>query len=725
MSEWTDVAPAPSSSYHPNVSKFLGLLSNAEGAGYGTVVGGGSFGGFDQHPRVVGLRTADGPSTAAGRYQITKTTYDDVAPKLGIKDFSPASQDRIAIELIRRNGAYDDVVNGDFQSAMKKLGGVWASLPSSQYNQPKLTQAQFNNMANSSDDGWTTVAPAKSTKSDDGWTTIATKKQEGGSPSPAPAPAAAPAPVERKLTEETAAKDPQWVQNAKTLYQQFEGKPFKGSDAQASAYLKDKMSWYNNNLVSTGKTAYNVANFSDEGKKAFLQTVEDYDKMPTTWDSFGRGLVANIADPTNYAGLGLGSAVTKTVGKKAAAEAAKLTIQNALEKSAGKRLANAVTGQTTKVAAGGAALTGGRDLLEQEAQVNAGGQDEINLGQAAGKAALGGAGGAAVSGVINKVMGRSALAKFAKDAGDEAGLKAKAEIAQDLGKVADNPNMQGQPLQAIHANALEQGYVNDVQSNLKALGRSDLDKMGVDPKTLQEALQARKIITPEQLDKIRGNPAGDALADAIEKAQRTRAMTQAVNASTNPVARMGRAALDWLPVPQPIRHAGQAILGSRKTREQMIQEVLDNQKAAQTVTDVLGSSDATKSASTLETLAKNAQNAYAARQQVKQTVKQEAADAGEQLRIRNLQMGIRSNPKFVQGDIGGGTRGTLQYYGRLADSKELAKGLKIIEKTDPYLAPYIASIKQNKGVPNKDILLGLSDRLLKLRDDGILKAYTK
>jgi len=88
-------------------------------------------------------------------------------------------------------------------------------------------------------------------------------------------------------------------------------------------------------------------------------------------------------------------------------------------------------------------------------------------------------------------------------------------------------------------------------------------------------------------------------------------------------------------------------------------------------------------------------------------------------------MGIRSNPKFIQGDIGGGTRGTLQYYGRLKDSKELAKGLKIIEKTDPYLSPYIASIKQNKGVPNKDILLGLSDRLLKLREDGILKAYTK
>jgi len=120
-----------------NVGKFLDFLGAAEGAGYNTIVGGGSFTSYDKHPGIVGLRTKEGPSTAAGKYQITKTTYDDVAPKLGITDFSPASQDKIALELIRRNGALSDVQSGNFEAAINKLGGTWASLPSSPYSQPK------------------------------------------------------------------------------------------------------------------------------------------------------------------------------------------------------------------------------------------------------------------------------------------------------------------------------------------------------------------------------------------------------------------------------------------------------------------------------------------------------------------------------------------------------------------------------------------------------------
>jgi hypothetical protein len=120
-----------------NVGKFLDFLGAAEGASYNTVVGGGSFNGYDKHPGIVGLRTKEGPSTAAGKYQITKTTYDDVAPSLGITDFSPESQDKIALELIRRKGALGDVQSGNFDAAISKLGGTWASLPSSPYSQPK------------------------------------------------------------------------------------------------------------------------------------------------------------------------------------------------------------------------------------------------------------------------------------------------------------------------------------------------------------------------------------------------------------------------------------------------------------------------------------------------------------------------------------------------------------------------------------------------------------
>jgi muramidase (phage lysozyme) len=122
---------------NPNVRQFLDFLGKAEGADYNVIVGGRRFDDYSAHPGVVGLRTRYGPSTAAGKYQITKTTYNDIAPKLGITDFSPASQDRIAVELLRRRGALDQVAQGNFDEAINRLGNEWASLPSSRKTQPK------------------------------------------------------------------------------------------------------------------------------------------------------------------------------------------------------------------------------------------------------------------------------------------------------------------------------------------------------------------------------------------------------------------------------------------------------------------------------------------------------------------------------------------------------------------------------------------------------------
>lgn len=120
-----------------NRKKILDLIAKAEGADYDTIVGGGRFQDFSKHPNIVGLRTKEGPSTAAGRYQITGTTYRDVADKYGISDFSPASQDAIALKLIERAGALDLIDKGDFFGAINKLGNTWASLPSSPYSQSK------------------------------------------------------------------------------------------------------------------------------------------------------------------------------------------------------------------------------------------------------------------------------------------------------------------------------------------------------------------------------------------------------------------------------------------------------------------------------------------------------------------------------------------------------------------------------------------------------------
>jgi muramidase (phage lysozyme) len=120
-----------------NVRQFLAFISHSEGTGgrdgYYILVGGRKIYDLSKHPNQVGLVTKSGKSTAFGRYQTTFTTYADVAPKLGIKDMSPNSQDKIAAYLINRSGALGNVLKGDFIGAIKKLGGVWASFPSSLY----------------------------------------------------------------------------------------------------------------------------------------------------------------------------------------------------------------------------------------------------------------------------------------------------------------------------------------------------------------------------------------------------------------------------------------------------------------------------------------------------------------------------------------------------------------------------------------------------------------
>lgn len=132
-----------------NVVAFLKMIRYAEGTagpdGYRTLWGGGLFESFADHPRIVGEYMSNGrpiKSTAAGAYQFLEGTWDDAARKLGLVDFSPASQDRAAIWLLSRRGALGDVQAGRFEVAIAKCAKEWASLPGSPYGQPVKTLAQ-------------------------------------------------------------------------------------------------------------------------------------------------------------------------------------------------------------------------------------------------------------------------------------------------------------------------------------------------------------------------------------------------------------------------------------------------------------------------------------------------------------------------------------------------------------------------------------------------------
>lgn len=130
-----------------NLSAFLKMIRTLEGTnsadGYQALYGyrpgnGKVFTDFADHPRI-SFKTPWGKTSAAGAYQMQAGTWDEMAEKYGLTDFSPANQDRAALGLITRFRAVDDIVAGRLYSAIKKLASQWASLPSSKSGQPKYT----------------------------------------------------------------------------------------------------------------------------------------------------------------------------------------------------------------------------------------------------------------------------------------------------------------------------------------------------------------------------------------------------------------------------------------------------------------------------------------------------------------------------------------------------------------------------------------------------------
>ena len=132
---------------HPvNLQAFLDMIAWCEGTdngrqptndrGYDVLVGGKLFADYSDHPRIaVTLNSKGLVSTAAGRYQILARIYDHYKKQLNLPDFSPDSQDRIALQLIRECKALGDIEAGRIHEAVTKCRSRWASLPGAGYGQ--------------------------------------------------------------------------------------------------------------------------------------------------------------------------------------------------------------------------------------------------------------------------------------------------------------------------------------------------------------------------------------------------------------------------------------------------------------------------------------------------------------------------------------------------------------------------------------------------------------
>lgn len=146
----------------------LDAIFGREASGYNTLYGGGTFNSYAQHPNQK-IRIQSGPnkgrvSTAAGKPQFLKKTWDDISSRYNLPNFSPENQRIGAWHLA--NETYRQQTGRDLSEALKdtspaniadigqRLSGKWTSLPGGieATQSPQEFVSRFNNASGSPSD---------------------------------------------------------------------------------------------------------------------------------------------------------------------------------------------------------------------------------------------------------------------------------------------------------------------------------------------------------------------------------------------------------------------------------------------------------------------------------------------------------------------------------------------------------------------------------------------
>ena len=102
--------------------------------GYDVIVGGELFTDYSDHPQTCHAK----PKTQINRRRTLPASFPLVGchrKQLGLKDFSPKSQDAVALQQIKERGALPMIDRGDIRQAIDRCSNIWASLPGAGYGQ--------------------------------------------------------------------------------------------------------------------------------------------------------------------------------------------------------------------------------------------------------------------------------------------------------------------------------------------------------------------------------------------------------------------------------------------------------------------------------------------------------------------------------------------------------------------------------------------------------------
>ena len=124
---------------------FLDMLAWSEGTdngrqktrnhGYDVIVGGELFTDYSGSPSQTCHAKPKTQINRRRRYQLLSRWWDAYRKQLGLKDFSPKSQDAVALQQIKERGALPMIDRGDIRQAIDRCSNIWASLPGAGYGQ--------------------------------------------------------------------------------------------------------------------------------------------------------------------------------------------------------------------------------------------------------------------------------------------------------------------------------------------------------------------------------------------------------------------------------------------------------------------------------------------------------------------------------------------------------------------------------------------------------------
>lgn len=455
------------------------------------------------------------------------------------------------------------------------------------------------------------------------------KYGSGGTPAEASEPP-------KQINYQDATDDPTWIKNARTLYKEV-NKADPKDDFEATNFLKDYLYDFNYRLAGSDKVglrntfgvAGDVGSFSPEGKQAFLDAQQQFEGFDVTLPGVLEAGQRVITDPTTYLGLGGGTVVKQGV-KEGIKETAKQGLKRGLVRGVG-------TG-----AAEGAVYAGASDLGQQQAQVNAGGQEAIDYGQLATNAGIGAGVGGAVGGLVGGVSGfkaeRNPTVQAARRIVDDPEKAARgAEITQ---KIADVQSTRDAPMGLSDVNQVVDLEREQILTSLKNLGlpQDEYNRYA-------SLLRKSRGVSGDDLVKLRETETGSRVADTIEEFKQYRDMT-APRASEGGVKRAIRVGLDYAPVPKVVGDALKyAFLKPRVTGEEQISKIVEprNLEIAKEVIRLQGQSAATRGR---QELLDAGLNMARARKTMRETQKaQEAADRSKRQQDFEAKRSERMNIK--------------------------------------------------------------------------------